>query len=358
MLWKSSGPQFNKIVKIGNKLVGEGQSCFVIAEAGSNHNQKFALAKKLVDIAAKAKADAVKFQLFVPEKIYVRNAGFADYLGKERTIQQIFHDIMMPQEWMPKLAEYCKKKGIMFLSSAFDEESVDLVDSYVLAHKIASYEITHLPLIRHIAKKGKPIIMSVAMASISEIRDALRVIASTGNRNVVLMHCIAKYPAPIEATNLRVIDALRKEFGIPVGLSDHSREPLINPVAAVARGADMIEKHFTVSNKLPGPDHKHAIEPDELKEMVASIRKTESALGSSVKKVQQIERELYTFARRRIHAIKDIKKGEIFTKQNIAVLRSGKARLGLEPKYFDWILGRRAVNDINESDGVRKEDVA
>jgi N,N'-diacetyllegionaminate synthase len=190
MLWKSSKPQFNRIVKIGNRLVGEGQPCFIIAEAGSNHNQKFSIAKKLVDAAVKAKADAVKFQVFVPEKIYVKNAGFADYLGNKKTIQQIFQDIMMPVDWIPKLAEYCRKKGIMFLSSAFDEGSVDLVDKHVAAHKIASYESTHIPLIKHIAKKGKPIIMSVGMASIDEIRDVLRAIASTGNKNVIIMHCI------------------------------------------------------------------------------------------------------------------------------------------------------------------------
>ncbi len=358
MLWKRSKPQFNKVVRIGDRLIGDGQPCFIIAEAGSNHNQKFHLAKKLIDTAAKAKADAVKFQVFVPEKVYVKNAGFADYLGRERTIQQIFHDIMMPQEWLPRLAEHCKNKGILFLSSAFDEESVDLVDPYVEAHKIASYELTHLPLVKHIAKKGKPIILSVGMASIEEIREALNTIASTGNRNVILMHCIAKYPAPIECTNLKVINVLQKEFGTPVGLSDHSREPIINPVAVAAMGGNAVEKHFTISNRLSGPDHKFALEPKELKEMVSSIRKAESALGSSTKRVQEIEKELYSFARRRVHATRNIKKGEIFTKQNIAVLRSGKSRPGLEPKYFEWVLGRRAVNDIRESEGVRKEDVA
>jgi N-acetylneuraminate synthase len=358
MLWKRSKPQFNKVVRIGSRAVGEGQPCFIIAEAGSNHNQKLSLAKKLVDTAVNAKADAVKFQVFVPEKIYVKDAGFADYLGNKKTIQQIFKDIMMPQDWLPKLAEYCKKKGIMFLSSAFDEDSVDIVDPYVAAHKIASYESTHFPLIRHIAKKGKPIIMSVGMASIDEIREVLNVIASTGNKNVIIMHCISKYPTPIEASNLRVIDTLRKEFGVPVGISDHTREPVINPIAVVARGGNAVEKHFTLSNKLPGPDHKFALEPDELAEMVSSIRKTESALGSPVKQVQQIEKELYSFARRRVHATKNILKGEIFTKQNIAVLRSGKSRPGMEPKYFDWVLGRRAAADIRESDGVRREDVS
>jgi N-acetylneuraminate synthase len=232
------------------------------------------------------------------------------------------------------------------------------VNSFVPAHKIASYESTHLPLIKHVARKGKPIVLSTGMATVPEIREALEAIESTGNRNVVLMHCVAKYPAPISSSNLRAIDLLRKEFGVPVGLSDHSREAVINPVAMAARGGNIIEKHFTIENSLPGPDHKFAIEPQELEEMVASIRKAEAALGTSVKGVLPLEQELFTFARRRLHAIRDIKRGDVFTLENVAVLRSGKARHGLEPKYFERLLGRRARNDIKESDGVRAEDIA
>jgi len=358
MLWKRSKPHFNKVVRIGNKMVGEGHPCFIIAEAGSNHNQKLSMAKKLIDIAADAKADVVKFQTFIPEKIYVKNAGFADYLGKAKTIQQIFEDIMMPRDWIPKLSAYCQKKNIMFLSSVFDEESCDLVDPFVQAHKVASYESTHLPLIKYIASKGKPVILSTGMATVPEIREALKAIASTGNRNVIIMHCVAKYPAPIDASNLRAIDTLRKEFGVPVGLSDHSREADVNPIAVVARGGNIIEKHYTIKNDLPGPDHKFAIEPHELNAMVSNIRKTEAALGSPVKGVHPLEQELFKFARRRVHAIANIKRGETFTKDNTAVLRSGKARPGLEPKYFEWVLGKRAKTDINESDGIRAEDVA
>lgn len=347
---------FNKVVSIGRRVIGPGHPCFLIAEAGSNHNQKISWAKRLIDVAVRANADAVKFQTFVPEKIYVRKAGFADYLGHAKSIQEIFKDIMMPPVWIPRLAEYCRRKGILFMSSAFDEASVDLVDPYVPAHKIASYECTHLPLIRYVAKKGKPIILSTGMASLDEITAALNTIASTGNRNVVLMHCVAKYPAPIEHSNLRVIDTLRKEFELPVGLSDHSREPFTNPVAVVARGGNIVEKHFTLSNDLPGPDHRFALEPEDLKQLVECVRDTEAALGSPVKKVLAIEKPLFAFARRRVHAITDIRRGEKFTRANVAVLRSGKQRPGIEPSGFERLLSKNAARDIKEGEGVRKQD--
>ncbi len=347
---------FNKIVRLGHRLIGEGHPCFVIAEAGSNHNQKWSWAKRLIGIAANVGADAVKFQTFVPEKIYVRNAGFADYLGNAKSIGQIFKDIKMPRHWIPRLAQHCAGKNILFLTSVFDERSADWVDPYVPAHKIASYECTHLPLIRHVARKGKPLILSTAMATLQEIAAALDVIASEGNRNVILMHCVAKYPAPLEATNLRAIDLMRKEFGVPVGLSDHSRDPLINPMALAARGGNILEKHFTLSNDLPGPDHRFAIEPDELGALVKAVRRTESTLGSARKGVLPMEKELYTFARRHVHAIRDIQPGERFTPENVAVLRSGKAKPGLEPSRFEWLLKRRAARSIRQDQGVLARD--
>ena len=348
---------FHSTVRIGKHRVGEGSACFIIAEAGSNHNRRLDWAKKLIDVAVKAEADAVKFQTFVPEKIYVKNAGYADYLGGAKTIQEIFEELAMPRGWIPGLAEYCRKKGILFMSSVFDEESTDVVNPYVPAHKIASYECTHLPLIRHVAKKGKPVVMSTAMATIDEIGAALDAIASTGNRDVVLMHCVAKYPAPVEASNLRVIDTLRGEFGVPVGLSDHTREPLVNPVALVARGGNILEKHFTLSNDLPGPDHLFALEPRELEAMVLSVRKAEVSLGSPAKRILPIERELHSFARRHVHAMRDIAKGERFTPDNVAVLRSGKVRPGMEPAQFELILGKTASRAIPQSQGIRYQDI-
>ncbi len=348
---------FHGVVKIGRHRLGEGHPCFVIAEAGSNHNRRWDLARKLVRAAAQARADAVKFQVFVPEKIYVQDAGCADYLGKKKTIRQIFEEIAMPRNWIQQLARHCARAGILFLASVFDEEAADQVDPFVPAHKIASYESTHLPLLKYVAKKKKPIILSAGLASLDEIAAALETIASAGNRDVVLMHCVAKYPAPVEATNLRVIDTLRQLFHVPVGLSDHSRGLLINPVAAAARGANILEKHFTLSNNLPGPDHRFALEPGELAALVAAVRQAESALGSPIKKVLPIEKELFAFARRRVHATRDIRKGETFTHGNTAVLRSGKKRPGLEPCHYERLMGKHAARDIKRSDGIRACDV-
>ncbi len=350
--------RFNRVVRIGSRLVGEGHPCFIIAEAGSNHNRKLGWAKRLIDVGARAKADAVKFQTFVPEKIYVKTAGFADYLGKAKTIQEIFREIMMPKGWLAPLAAHCRRRRILFMTSVFDEESADEVNPHVPAHKIASYECTHLPLIRHVARMGKPIVMSTAMATLDEVGRALEAIASTGNRNVVLMHCVARYPAPLEATNLKAVDTLRKEFGVPVGLSDHSADAQINPVAVAARGGNILEKHYTLSKRAPGPDHRFALEPEELATLVASVRSVERALGDGRKGVAPLERELYTFARRHVHATRAITKGERLTRENVAVLRSGKARRGLEPSDFERVLGHLAARNVREGDGVRKLDVA
>lgn len=344
-----------KNIKIEEKTIGDGEPTFIIAEAGSNHNGKIKLAKRLIDTAAEAKVDAIKFQVFRADEMYPKKSGTADYLKNEKSVYRIIKEMEMPYEWLPELFSHCNKKGIVFLASTFDEESSDKLDEAgATAFKIASYECTHLPLIEHIAKKRKSIIMSTGLASIEEIHESLRAIYSKGNKDVALMHCVAKYPAPIENTNLRVIDELKSEFKTPVGMSDHSSDPLLVPMTAAALGANLIEKHFTLDKNLPGPDHKFAVEPHELKEMVKGIRKVELALGSSVKKITQAEEELYKFARRRVHAKKKIKKDEIFTKENIAILRSGKLKPGLDPKFFYELLGKTAGRDIEEGEGITR----
>ncbi|MDD2655145.1 MAG: N-acetylneuraminate synthase family protein [Candidatus ainarchaeum sp.] len=338
-------------LRIGKRAVGEGEPCFVIAEAGSNHNGKLDQAKKLIDEAAKAGADAVKFQLFKAEKLYVKTAGSADYLKDGKSIFQIIKDMELPEEWLGTLSSYCDKHGIVFLSSVFDEESADLLDKYVPAHKIASYECNHIPLIRHVARKGKPVIISTGASTMEEIKDAVDAVHSEGGK-LALLQCTAKYPAPLTAVNVKVVQTLRERFNVPTGFSDHSREPFIAPLAAVALGASIIEKHFTLDNNLPGPDHKFALEPGELKLLVEHIRGTEKALGTGEKFVLPEEKELYEFAKRSIHAIKDIHKGERFTNENIAALRPGKAGRGLPPKHLEQIIGKKAKRDIPVWKGI------
>lgn len=334
------------IVKIGNKKIGDKHPTYIIAEAGSNHNGHMYIAKRLIDKAADAGADAVKFQVFRAEKLYPKKAGVTKYLKMDKPIYEIIKDMEMPYEWIPTLAEYCKEKNIEFLASVFDEESADILDEYVNAHKIASYELTHIPLIRYVAKLKKPIILSTGASNISDIEESVRTIKDGENKNLCLMQCTAKYPAPLTAINVNVIRTFKDKFKIPVGLSDHSREVFIAPMAAVSVGAKIIEKHFTLDKNLPGPDHKFALEPDELKEMVEKINMVEKVLGSDTKKIEDEEKELFDFARRYIFASKDIKKGEIFTKDNLIVLRKGVIGAGIEPKKIDEVLGKKAARNI------------
>jgi sialic acid synthase SpsE len=262
----------------------------------------------------------------------------------------------MPIEWIPILADRCKARDLVFFSAPFDEESADKLEQYVPVYKIASYEITHAPLIRHVARKGKPMILSTGTADLSEVRQALEWCKAEGNTQVVLLQCTASYPAPLNSLNIRALVTMKEAFGVPTGLSDHSRDPIVGPVTALALGANVIEKHFTLSNRLPGPDHTYAVEPDEFVAMVTAIRNSEQALGDGRKILQSVERELHQFARRSIYAIRSIRKGERFTTQNIAVLRSGKLAAGLAPKHWEHVLGRTAERDLAEGNPIEAGD--
>jgi len=345
-------------VQISGNWIGDGKPCYIIAEAGSNHNGSLQHAKNLIDVAADAQADAVKFQLFRAEKLYPPNAGQSEYLNSDRSIYDIVADMEMPYEWLPVLADYCQDKGIIFLSSVFDEESVDRLDPYVPAYKIASYEMTHLPLVRYIAGKGKPVIISTGTANLEEIDETVEAFYESGNRDLILMQCTASYPAPLESLNLRAIATMKDAFGVPVGLSDHSRDPLAGPMASVALGGNLVEKHFTLSNRLPGPDHSYAIEPEELRAMVQMVREVEQALGSGEKAVQSVEAELREFARRSIFATQDIDVGGIFSAENVAVLRCGKLVAGVEPKYYETLLGKATLRRIQKGSAVQLNDYA
>lgn len=337
-----------KKIKIGNRSVGEGEPCFIIAEAGSNHDGKLEQAKELIDIAADAKVDAVKFQTFLADKIVAKTKERASYLdklvNKNETMHDIFKKLELPREWLKKLYDYAYSKGLIFLSTPFDEEAVDLLDGIgVEAFKVASFEIVHLPLLRHIAKKGKPIILSTGMANLSDIEKALETIYREGNDQVIVLHCGINYPLSFEDVNLRAMLTVKQAFQISVGYSDHTMGITV-PVAAVSLGASIIEKHFTISRKLSGPDHLFALEPEELKTMVQEIRNAEKALGSSIKRRTKSEEEMYKLGRRSIFAIKDIAEGEEIKREALAILRPG---FGLHPRFIERIIGRVAKVDIN-----------
>jgi sialic acid synthase SpsE len=343
-------------VRIGHWWVGEGEPCFIIAEAGSNHNGDIDQAKRLIEVAALAGADAVKFQVFRADKLYPKSAGLSDYLKMPKPIYEIVAEMEMPYEWLPQLSTYCREKDIVFLASVFDEESADRLDPHVAAFKVASYEMTDIPLVRHVAKKGKPVIISTGTANLDEVGETVSEFHQTGNDHLILMQCTAAYPAPVESLNIRAVAAMKSAFRVPVGLSDHSRDPLVGPLTAVAFGANLIEKHFTLSNELPGPDHRFALEPDELRLMIAKVREAEEALGSGQKVMHPIEGELREFARRSIFAVREIKRGETFTDENIAILRCGNLKGCLEPKLFPALLGRSAQRNISAETAVQKED--
>ncbi|TCS62994.1 N-acetylneuraminate synthase family protein [Varunaivibrio sulfuroxidans] len=338
---------------------------FIIAEAGSNWRmgtaaRDLAMAKTLIDIAREGGADAVKFQTYRAETVYVANAGSSDYLsssGIEDDIQDIFSDLAMPYEMIGELAAYCKGQGIAFMSSPFSPADFAAVDPFVQVHKIASYEISHIRLIELAARTGKPLVISTGASTEDDIAWAVGHFRAHGGGELALLQCTSRYPAPLDSLNLRVIPWLRDRFGVVAGLSDHSREPAIAPAAAVALGARVIEKHYTVDNRLPGPDHAFALLPGELKEMVDHIRAVERALGDGVKAVHAVEDELAAYARRGVQAIRDIAPGERLREdENFAILRPGKQILGSHPRHLDRIEGHTARRAIAQGEGIAPDD--
>lgn len=339
---------------------------FIIAEAGSNwHSGNDGKGKQrafeMIEVAKEAGADAIKFQTFRAEDTYAPNAGTSDYLsesGIKEDIRSLFKELSLTDEMVHQLAEHAKKVGIEFLSSVFSPRDFALIDPLVKRHKIASYEIGHLRLLELAARSGKPLILSTGAATPGEIDWAVDVFKKNGGTDLTLLQCTAKYPAPPEDLNLRVIPWLKSRYQVKAGLSDHSFDHLSAPLAAAALGALCIEKHFTLSRSLIGPDHAFAIEPQELKQMVRSIREVELMLGSSLKRVEVIEEELYFFAKRGIQSLRDIRKGEILSEgENIAILRPGKRILGLHPKHLPQIQGKIALKDIQKGEGIQFDDI-
>jgi len=339
--------------KIGNPLIGHGRRTFVIAEAGINHNGNVNLAKKLIDVAKKAGADAVKFQTFKAEDVVSRTAQKAEYQKKSTGAEELQYEMIKKLELQERdfedLFDYAHRKGIMFLSSPFDKRSVDLLDKLgVPAFKIASGEITNLPLLEHVARKKKPIILSTGMSTLAEIEEAVEAMRKVGVEEVILLHCVSSYPTKVEDMNLRAIETLRRAFGLPVGLSDHTLGITI-PIAAVALGACVIEKHFTLDRSLPGPDHRASLEPNELKRMVEAIRAVEKAMGDGNKIPTEEERQMQKVARRSIVARVTIPKGAIITEAMLDLKRPGT---GIEPKYMNKVVGAVAKCRLEQDEPV------
>ena len=316
---------------------------FIVAEIGSNHNRSLALAKEMVDTASGAGADAAKFQIYSASTLYSSKDDLG--LGYDgNNVTHLIDSVATPREWLPELSAYCREKGIVFFAAPFDLAAVDELDAVSELFKIASFEIVDIPLIRKTASKGKPMIIATGLANMGEIEDALNACYAQGNSDVTLLQCASCYPSGPSIMNLRAMETMRRAFGVPVGLSDHTLGIHIS-VAAVAMGASVIEKHFTMDRSMKGPDHSFAIEPDELRELVRQIRDVESALGDGFKRgPSQDEMTAYGYARRSIHAVRGIKKGAIITEDMLLSKRPGH---GIRPKYMDWVVGRRAARDIS-----------
>jgi N-acetylneuraminate synthase/N,N'-diacetyllegionaminate synthase len=343
-----------KTITIGKKKIGENEPIFIIAEAGSNHNRKITQAKKLIEIAADAGADAVKFQIFKAEQHYSKKTPKFSYLKSEKSTFNIIKENELPREWIQELSEHSKENNIIFLATPSDREAIDILETInVPAYKWASFEIVDLPLLQYVSSKGKPIFLSTGLSKLGEIEEAIDTIISTGNKNIVLLHCVSLYPSEVKLVNLRAMDTLRQAFNTPVGFSDHTLGLTI-PIAAAARGASVIEKHFTISRKLKGPDHRFSLEPKELKEMIKSIRDVELSLGSPIKKTQYEEKEMEKLARRSIIARVDILRGTKITKEMLTIKRPG---YGIKPKFIDIVVGREAKKDIMEDECITWEMV-
>lgn len=334
-------------IKIGNRTIGAGNPCFIIAEAGVNHNGDITLAKRLIDAAVDAGADAVKFQTFRADAIVTFTAEKAAYqketTASEESQYEMIKQLELTYQEFQELYDYAGGKGIIFLSTPFDEESVDFLDQLgVPAFKLPSGEITNVLLLKKIAEAKKPVILSTGMATLGEVEEAVSYLRQHGARDIILLHCTTSYPAPIYSVNLRAMETLRCAFKVPVGYSDHT-EGITIPIAAAAMGAKVIEKHFTLDRSLPGPDHRASLEPGELKAMVQAIRDVERAFGDGVKCPCEEEIAIKNVARRSIVAKRDIAVGALIQSEDLAIKRPGT---GIEPKYIDLLIGKKARKAI------------
>jgi N-acetylneuraminate synthase len=334
----------------------------IIAEAGVNHNGDIEIAKKLVDVACEAGVDAVKFQTFKADKLVTKKAEKAEYQKKNtnnnETQYQMLKKLELAYDDHKELISYCEKKDIMFISTPFDIDSVDLLEDLgVELYKVGSGDLTNMPLLKYIARKNKPIILSTGMANLGEVEEAISWIKEEGNNDIILLHCTTSYPTAYQDVNLRAMETMRQAFKLPVGYSDHTMGIEVS-IAAVAMGACVIEKHFTLDKTMEGPDHKASLNPKELKLMVKSIRNIEKSMGNGIKKCTTNEENTKKVARKGIVTVREIKKGEKIKSDMITVKRPEN---GIKPKYINKIIGYVALENIQKDSSIkwnmiRKED--
>ena len=340
---------------IGQRRVGPGAPVYVVAEMSANHNQSYEHAVKIVEAAKAAGADAVKLQTYTADTLTMKcdNEHFrisGGTLWDGRTLHDLYKEAYTPWTWQPKLKVLAESLGMDFFSTPFDATAVGFLESLnVLVHKIASFELVDVNLIRRVAKTGKPIIASTGMATLEEIEEAVRTVREAGGTQLALLKCTSSYPAPPEEMNLRTIPDMAARFKVPTGLSDHTMGVAV-PVAAVAVGACIVEKHMTLSRKEPGPDSAFSLEPEEFKAMVDAIRVAEKALGQPNYQITEAEKKSRAF-RRSLFVVQAVKAGEKFTAQNVRSIRPGN---GLHPRYLDEIMGKTAVRDIAEGTPLTK----
>lgn len=340
-------------VKIGND-----SPCFIIAEAGVNHNGDLDLARELIDIAVESGADAVKFQTFKAELLNTKNAPKATYHIETTGNEQSWFDLLKSQELDRnahiELIDHCNKRGILFLSTPYDYQSADLLkEMNVPMIKIASTDANNIPFLKYLAHMNIPLILSTGMCNYEEVKESVNTIVNEGQKQLALLQCTSNYPAPVDQINLKVMDTYRDDFNLVIGYSDHTQSEVL-PIAAVARGAKIFEKHFTKSRSLPGPDHRSSLEPEELKSMIKQIRDTEIILGGNDKIVMPAEVENRQKLRKSVVAKANISKGGIFSEDNLDIKRPGS---GLPPKHFTELLGKKVNCDILEDDLINMDMV-
>jgi pseudaminic acid synthase len=338
-----------KTIKIADRKIGEKEPTFIVAELSANHLQKYELAVRTIEAAAEAGADAIKLQTYTPDTITINcdNEYFRIRQGTiwdGKTFYELYREAYTPWEWQPKLKKVAEDLGLVFFSTPFDKTAVDFLDSIdVPAYKIASFEITDIPLIEYVASKEKPVIISTGIATLCDIEEAINACKRMGNDKIALLKCTSAYPAPLEEVNLRTIPNLADIFNTIVGLSDHTLGFQV-AIAAVALGAKIVEKHIILDRKLGGPDAAFSMEPDEFKKMVNYIRDVEKALGKDSYDLSDRIKRSREFARS-LFVVEDVKAGEIFTEKNIKSIRPG---YGLHPKYLSQIIGKKSRKDIKK----------